>query len=407
MAIPLEFLQTLASTFSTVLDGPSDVAPGSVVRVKLTPSSVEGVRVTDLIEGSFNLTWITKNVRFKDPDTEPVFDAEPFNSSSVDTLLEGGMPTRLPVVGNLVGTQELPGIPGELSQLAGTFPIAVEVPVTVSIKWEIIGFGGNSLPEGPDTFTALNGLSSPDASFIIVPPIVELNNTVSVSEITYFIRATITLTAGATTHSQLLPDIPINLAFVKVPKLIVFFLHKNFAAVDGDTDGAAFIVVPHNSPLHSLTELQATLNALESTLSSLSSIISLAGFLLGLSELTSALTAQPHVQFRVANLSDEFNNFNDVTLKKKWHWLFGWRSTEAEDELSSLIFIGLEKSQIDCFIDRNRRGPRFTLTTGAAMHVVVRDLHSKSPVSQPLGNEIDTHSSSRSFGDELSSLKFL
>lgn len=291
--------------------------------------------------------------------------------------------------------------------MLGLFPIAIEVPVTVTVKWEILGFGGTSLPEGPETFTALNGLSSPNASFIIVPPIVELTNSVSVSAIAYQIRATITLTAGATTLTQSLPAIPINVAFLKIPRFVVFFLHKNFAAVEGDTDGAAFIVVPHDSPLHSLTELQTTLNALTSTLSSLSSIVSLAGFLLGVTELTSALTAQPHIQFRATNLSDEFNDFNDVTLKKKWHWLFGWRSTEAEDELSSLIFVGLEGSQIDCFIDKNRRGSRFTLTTGVAMHVIVRDLHSKAPISQPLGNEIDAHNSSRSFGDALSSLKFL
>jgi hypothetical protein len=121
MAVPLQFLQTLAATFSAVLDGPSDIAPGSVVRAKLTPSSLEGVRVTDFVDGTFNLAWITKGVRFKNPNTEPVFDTDPFNPSSVNALLEGGMPARVPVVGNLVGTQELPGVPGELSQIAGTF----------------------------------------------------------------------------------------------------------------------------------------------------------------------------------------------------------------------------------------------------------------------------------------------
>jgi hypothetical protein len=404
MAVPLEFLQALASTFSAVLDGPSTINAGSLVRTKLTPSSAEGVRVTDLVDGAFNVTWISKNVRFNNFNTETAFNADPFVPSSIDALLAGGMPARVPVVGNVVGTQELAGVPGELSQLAGTFPIAIEVPVSVSVAWSVIDSAGNVVAQGPGTFTAPNGLASPEATFLFVPQTVELTNTTTVPLVRLFIRATITLTAGTTTHSQTLPDIPIDILAIPIPTVIVFFLHSNFAAANGDDDGAAFIVVPNDSPLHSLSELQTVLNTLESTLSSLTSIAELAALLLGVSELTGALAAQPHIQFRVANSSNDFNNFNNVTLiQRAWYQ----NDTEAEDELSSLILIGPVRRQARCFIDRNRTGGRFTLTIGPELHAIVRSLHASSPAVEPAGAAITIDNPASTFGDELSSLSFL
>ena len=418
MAVPLDVLQALASTFSAVLDGSSTVNPGSLVRVRLTPSFAKGVSATDFVDGSFNLTWITKNVRFDNALTETAFDAEPFVPSSINPLLTadgvppGGMPARVPVIGNLVGTQELTGVPGELSQLAGTFPIAVEVPVAVSVAWSVIDIGGNVVAEGPGTFTAPNGLASPEASFLFVPQTVELTNTTNIPLVRLFIRATITLTAGTTTHSQALPDIPIDIPAIPIPTVIVFFLHKNFAATSGDDDGAAFIVVPNNSPLHSLSELQTVLNALESALSSLTSIAELAAFLLGVSELTGALAAQPHIQFRVADSSNHINNFNDITLiQRSWYQ----NDTEAEDELSSLIFIGPVRKRVSCFNARDRDSDegQFDLTIGSKIFALIRDLHQATPVSEPDGGEISVVTAAPGgwftaddFGDELSSLSF-
>lgn len=412
MAVPLEFLQSIASTFSAVLDGFSTVSPGKPVRVKLIPSTADGVSATDLVDGLFNLTWITKNVRFNNFNTEPAFETEPFVPSSVNALLAGAMPARVPAVGNLVGIQELQGVPGELSQLAGTFPIAVEVPVSVSVAWSVVDSSGNAVAEGPGTFTAPNGLTSPEATFLFVPQTVELTNTTTVSFVRLFIRATVTLTAGTTTHSRTLPDIPVDIPAIPIPTVIVFFLHKNFAAANGDDDGAAFIVVPNNSPLRSLSQLQGVLNTIEGTVSSLSSVAGFASFLLGLSELNGALAAQPHIQFRAADSSNNINNFNDVTLIQRG---FFENDTEAEDELSSLIFIGSVRKRVSCFNSRDRSTGEgnFDVTIGTLLHATIRDLHSTSPTSQPAGTEISIINtppggwfSAGDFGDSLSSLRF-
>ncbi len=417
MAIPLEYLQSLASTFSAVREGPQQVAPGQPVQVKLIPSSAADLHATDLLDAAFDLTWISKNVRFANHTIEPSMLADPFSPATIDALLAGGMPARVPVVGNLVGTESLPGTPGEIAQLAGTLPIAVEVPVALSVVWQVLDSDGMTvLAEGPATFTALGSTTAPSVAFVFPPLTVELTNTLTVPLTRRFIRATVTLSAGATTHSFTLPNIPLDIPAIPIPTVVVFFLHTNFAAASGDDDGAAFIVVPNNSKLRSAEELQDTLDKLESTLSSLTSIAELAAFLLGLSELTTALSAQPHVQFRIANAADEFDNFDDVTLKKHWAgFLFGWTNTEAEDELSSMIFIGPQRRQLQCFNDRNQdtEEGQFNLALGPKLHAIVRNLHTATPVSEPDGTEISVVVSPPggwfnpdSFGDALSSLRF-
>src|SRR5437763_1128456 len=122
MPIPLEVLQSLASTFSAVRDGPQAVEPGQLVNVHLIPSSASDLHATDILSGALDLTWITKDVRFNTPNIEPAMSADPFDPASIDALLAGGMPARLPLVGSIAGFQELPGTPGEIAQLAGTFP---------------------------------------------------------------------------------------------------------------------------------------------------------------------------------------------------------------------------------------------------------------------------------------------
>lgn len=417
MTVSIEILQSLASTFSAVREGSGAVAPGKPVRVSLVPSSAGDLRVTDLLEAPIRLTWISKQVRFSDPNTEPALAATPFDLAAIDALLNGGMPARVPVVGNLVGTENLPGTPGEIAQLAGSFPVAVEVPVSLSVLWEVLDDARNVLLESASTFSAPDGTTAPSVSFVFPPLTVELTNTLQVPVVRRFIRATVTLTAGTTPpHSFVLPLIPLDIPAIPIPSVVVFFLHRQFAASSGDDDGAAFVVVPNNSPIHSVSALQNTLNTLEATVSSLTSIANFAAFLAGLSDLSNALSAQPHVQFRVADSANNFDNFNDVTLKTNWGgWLFGWTNTEAEDELSSLIFVGPQGKVLQCFNarDRSTGEGKFDLTIGPKLHAVIRDLHVASPVTAPDGTEISAivappggWFAPSTFGDALSSLRF-
>jgi hypothetical protein len=123
-----------------------------------------------------------------------------------------------------------------------------------------------------------------------------------------------------------------------------------------------------------------------------------------------ALQSQPNVVFRKA---DRINNFNNIDLiKRPWYS----NDIEAEDELSSLVFVGARGKMAECFNDRDcdQGEGKFTLTVGPKLFVIVRNLHSKRPTSGPDGDEIvidvvppDGWFTADSFGDELSSMRFI
>jgi hypothetical protein len=409
MAISLDVLQALASSFSAVRDGGQLIQPGSPVAFHVVNANPL-LTVTDILSAEMNLAWITKDVRFNDFKTESALDESPFVPTDIDSLLAGGMPVRVPVVGNLVGTESLPGVPGTLNQLAGNIPIPVSVPVKVEVSWTVFDSDGTTpLASGPGTFSSPTGVNSSDLLLIFPVQIVELTASTSVSIALRFVQATVTLTAGGTSYPFNLPSLPVSVPAIGLPTVVVFFLHTNFAPSSGDDEGAALIVVPTDSPLRSLDQLQAILNTLQSTVSSLTGVPEFASFLLGLTLLSTALAAQPHIQFRVA---DQINNLNDITLiSRPWYE----NDTEAEDELSSMIFIGPSEKRIECFNGRDTGSSegQFNLSIGNKFHAFIKDFDGKGPVSGPDGTEIQIVTtppgglfSPDKFNDELSSIKF-
>jgi hypothetical protein len=425
VAVPLSVLQGLESQFTAVRDGPELVPAGQPVVFHLLQGTPV-INVTDVLSAPLDVAWIAKDVRFLNFGPEAALDTVPFQSAALLPLLQGGMPVRVPVVGNLVGTQDLPGVPGLLGQLAGAIPIPVSNPVGVSVHWDVLDAMHN--PLAAMQFSAPSGVDSLELTLTFPIQVEELTAAAAVTTVQRFIRATVTLTAGTTAHSFSLPEIPLLLPAIGIPKLVAFFLHTNFAAASGDDSGAVLIVVPTNSPLQSLAQLQPILDSLQATAGTLTSLAEFASLLLGLQILSSALAAQPHVQFRVA---DSIGNFNDITLiSRAWYE----NDTEAEDELSSLIFLGPPGKVLQCFNDRHLDegegwfqltiGRRVDMVEGAVevqtpeMFTLIRSLHDNPPVSWPTGGEIDVkknpdgwnwmlaHSIS-SFGDELSSMKFV
>jgi hypothetical protein len=390
MAVPLTSLQAIAASFSAIRTGPELAQPGSpVVADVVGPTGA--LTATDLVSAPFSLTWISKDVRFNTATTEAAMTASPLVLGAIDALINGGMPAIVPVVGGVGGTQLLQGVPGELGQLAGGLPVPIEVPVQVDVTWTVRDVNGALVNPGPGTFNAPNGLAGHNAVFVFAPQTVELTSDVSPPVTQFFLRAAVTLTAGGTAHNFVLPDLPVLIPAVPIPSIVVFFLHTNFSA------GAALVMVPASSPLRTLGQAQSALNTLDSIVSGLTSIAEFASFLLGIQQMTSALGAQPHVQFRAA---DSISNFNNITLDSGF-----WNDTEAEDELSSMIFIGPQGKTIECFKDRGHKGGKFHLTIGNKFHASIRSLHSNTPASGPDGNEINNVSGGP-FGDELSSARF-
>jgi hypothetical protein len=395
VTVPVGVLTNLAQSLQVVRSGPAEVRPGQRVGVKVIPPASE-LRVTDVLDGAFDVSFLTKNIRFGDATVEPALDA-----ASLNPQILGGMP--------IPGLATIEGIPALLGRLTGSIPIPADLPVRVEVKWSVRDSDTNRTDisgQAGTAFLAPDGLGSPEASFVFPPQVVELTSTPAPPAVQRFIRASVSLTAGGTSTPFVdLPDVPVLIPALPVPTVLALFLHTNFEPRQNDDDGAVLIVVPSNSPLRTVEQLQPLLNALESTVSSLSSFAGFAAFLLGLRDLTAALPAQPHVQFRA---TDGIGNLNDITLIQRG--IFE-NDTEAEDELSSLIFIGPAGKVVQCFNARNfdNGEGQIDITIGQQLFAVVRNLHSRSPVSEPTGGEIAVVRPSTEddrFGDELSSLRF-
>ena len=394
----------VADVLQSLVDSMSAVAkpkPGGYAfdaTVQPLPGQID---VTEILEGDLGLTWITKDVRFADAD--PVADVE-----SLAGEILGGLP--------LGGVSPPTGVGGLLGQLKGVVPLlsTTKLSVKVEVTWEVLDQDKATLPS--DQYQAPNGLTGVSIPVVFKPPMVELVTNVAVpAPAMRYLRAKVKLTVPGGTKEATLPEIPVPVPPLAVPKVLVSFIHSNFQAKDGDDDGGAFILVPPNSPLRSIEQLNSTLAAVQTAVTSLKGFAGFASFLLGLSELTGALTATPYFAFAATN---EVPNLNDITLiQRSWYE----NDTELEDELSSMIFIGPAGAQADvyCETDFNDENGRFVITVGGDGFTICRSLHdtseSRRPATEP-ANMIEvkkkpTHSllddDDLTFGDWTSGMKFI
>jgi hypothetical protein len=385
-----EVLDALAGTLSVVRQGPGQVAFGQKITCGLAPDP-KSLTVTDLVSGPIDVALLTKNVTFNDPGFETI---------DLDNL--GGL------LGEIKAAP-LSGISGTIQQIKGTIPVKLEVPVKVEAKWEVLDEAKNPIGGG---FIAPEGLETLSPSFIFTPnlatDVVELTTTPAPPVGTRYLRASVRLSAPAMSANATattvegnwvpLPEVPVVVVKIAVPTLLAMFVDTDFAP------SAALVVVPAASPLKTLEQAQQVLDTLTETIDNLRNVMDLGAWLLGLSELTGAIGAQPHIQFRA---TDRINNFNDITLiQNAWYE----NDIEAEDELSSLIMTGPPGRRVELFNDRDCETDDedwFELTLGPSMFALVRNLHSDNPAvvgDAQLVPHLDNGDDS--FGDQLSSLKF-
>lgn len=302
------------------------------------------------------------------------------------------------------------------------------VPVRATVNWDILREDGATqlaaqaeisathiLGMGDRFFSTPTGTDAPTFSFAF-PPILEERTwqTLQHAMMRRNIRARIRLSAGPVRFPVdgsdfALPLLAIDVPRVQVPTVVVLFQHRDFHS------GAAFVVVPNDSPIRGLSGLQHAVTDVQERLDDLRGVVELASFLAGLNALSSLLPDQPHVQLRVADASNSYNNFNDVTLIQKAWWQ---NDTEAEDELSSLVFVGAPPqsvssaqrrggARVQLFNARHRKTGEGHLTLeigGLEMHAIIRDLHPKTPVTVPASTKVAAVKGG--FGDKLSSLHF-
>lgn len=398
MAGAQEVLDTLIATMTAV----AKPKPGGYAHDATVAPLPGQIDVTEILQGDVGLTWITKDVRFT--DHQLVADLTP---ATLATEILGGIP--------LGGVAPLPGVPGLLGQLEGAVPLlsTSKLAVTVAVTWEVLNERMEALPAGE--FQAPNGVAGVSIPIVFMPPMAELTVGAPPAPVLRHLRATVTLSVAGVSASRVLPAIPIPVPPLLVPKVLASFVHVNFQAKSGDDDGGVFVLVPPNSPLRSIEQLNSTLSALQTAVTSLKSFASFATFLLGLSELTGALAATPYFAFAAENAID---NLNDITLiQRSWYE----NDTELEDELSSMIFVGPAgaRVEVNCETDQSDENGRFTMTIGGGGFTICRSLHdfseSRQPATEP-PNMISvqvkpTHfwldDDGLSFGDWTSSMRFL
>jgi hypothetical protein len=316
----LQTLTDLANGLRIARDGTGQVAPGQLVALRLIPTTTQ-LNVPALLAGDISLLWLTKNVRFGDfqPVQEPL-------EQNLDII--GGMPITA-VTGTISGVQ------GILGQISGTIPIPLQVPVSVTIMWSVqdspqssdLKPQGNTLTLGNDFF-APDGLQAPEISLVFNAPVVELTANMALQLKPLYVHAQVVLSAqGVTTPAIDLPEVPLTIPALAIPTIAAFFDDANYNA------HSVFVMVPANSPLKSVDDLNALLTPLQNQVSGLSQFASFANFLLGIQLLSTALAAQPHVQFRSEDAERDLENIVWVpgsTLGTDY---------DADDAFSSLIFM--------------------------------------------------------------------
>jgi hypothetical protein len=329
------------------------------------------------------------------------------------------LPDMPPLAPNTPNTQDvLSGVPGLLGQIGGSIPVLMTAPVTINVAWKVQvksglqkkGFAPVFKDLTPDKdFLAPNGLVGTAVDLIFAPMLKEYDGTDTST--TIFISATLTLSAGGESLPPItLPpsDTPLTLTlpYIGIPRVAAMFRNAGFAAQDGyDWDGGTkwgflLIMVPSsyssysiiNSRIDSLAkllsvfeDLQGKLSALDSSVSTLNSVVQVLGYLTGLKKLTDSVTNLEPVQNGIILYpADEVDNLHDIVFNS----LGGDDDTPANDEISSIIFLGLSGSKFELFDDVGciEGHKEIVLTTGDEMWAALSSFSFQGQPAPP-GND--------------------
>jgi hypothetical protein len=434
VATTLDALNALASGFSIADVTPSPgtplqfvvhlVPPGGRSEGPLTVDVTE--TVSQLTDATVDIGFLTKNVRFKD------FPVTGDPSTLVGGDVIGGSPIADPEV--LAGTFSAlidpftegdatkPGVPGILGRLKGTYQLPMDVTQTttlavqVEVQWHIRDENGNPIADVAWSDGTQNGTGQPpaltanealaDLTLTFSAVFVELTSAPTpVAQRS--ISASIRLSAGQVSTGFVdLPPVTVPVPAIPVPTALLLFQDSSFK-------NNKLVVVPASSPIVDPAKdaLKTALDTLNTALGDLGGAVGLASFFVSnLQTVKDAIDAGGNFVFRK---TDSISNLNDIDLEGGF-----FNDTEAEDELSSLIFVGPPRRKVQAFNARSFSDSEgeMDVTVGPELLVLAQSLHSNSPASDPAGRisvpkaptgsrDLGFHDIT-SFGDELSSLRF-
>lgn len=342
-----QILSEVEKRIQLVLQSPSRLLPGQPLLASIIPT-IPQIDVSELVNGLINIAWLEKEVLYKDvkavgiPSPDSV-DASNLNGDSILTNLETSDPNNIikqPFPLPPLSTTSVTQTPGLASQLAGTITLP-RLSVNVKTKWTIYNQAGEEIKDDGKSLIALNGLTGTSVS-ILLPPVfreLRLDTIANPGGSIFCIAVTVTLSIGDLDHSFTLGRIPVLQIPVLIPTIVALFSEPNFTVTD---NSSVVILVPQHSVFSSAAPLFKELRKIEAVLDSLSTIASIAGFLLGLREITS-LTDHPRLRFVAAN---GIPNLDEILLKRKpWYDLLGDDET-FNDKTSSLFVFGLPGTRV-------------------------------------------------------------
>ncbi len=374
---------------------PSQVQTSQHVVASLAPA-LSLLNFTEIVMQEIDFDFIGKGVVFTNTDF-----ADPNFAGDTDI-------TKIAPLFNLLTippSNDSSGVQGLIGKIKGMMPVAVpqEAAPDISVTWKVTDDDGNELVEGTD-FLAPSGLTNPTLDIVFIVEFTEFDGS-SPPPVGRKIVAEVTLTAGTNSWTGDVGPVRVLVPAIPFPKVLAMSEHKNF-------QGAALIVVPGNSAINTVQQIRTLLQPVRNALDTLTTVARFAEMIIGIDTLSSVLVAT-NIAF---TKQTRIGNLNDIDLYSGF-----WNDTEAEDELSSLVYLSpppprdsLVNSIAFCNERWMKNGDgKFTLATGLAFVALINDLHKENPTVSPSNASIiyntnppDGVFSPSTFGDELSSLEF-
>ncbi|MFZ5477975.1 MAG: hypothetical protein ACOZNI_14470 [Myxococcota bacterium] len=408
MGITEDALAALQSSFTLQRVGTGPLRPGEPIDLALT-SPDASLRVPVLTTGDLDLTLITKQVTFLDKDpVDPDALRDPVANLAA-LGLDAGIPAR--VLKDATGTFPLTvesigsagSVAGALTQIAGTVPIAVEVPVSFSVEWSVTRDDtGETAPVVPSTGTQV-GTTLPVSS-------AELDASLALPLVAWTVRATVTLSAGGVAGAPFTLSLPLVVPAVPTLTAAIAVQHPGLAATRDGEPGWAFVAVPEASPIRALDDLLDVLALATDLLAGLPPLTPWTSVANGYAAILTLLETIGKGNVPLVR-ADEIPKFRDI----KWG-PSGPFDRNANNDVGSVAMLGADGARTRWFKDDKlaEKSGDFTLETGASLHALVPDLARDEPDVSPADATltVGTHANDpvgvpKFFYHCLSSLKFV
>lgn len=217
-----------------------------------------------------------------------------------------------------------------------------------------------------------------------------------------------------------LPGVPVAQLPVLIPSVVICCNTRNFDLLDRS---AVLMVVPKGSPLSNAEAVIDALRRVEKTLRTLRTVGAVAGWILGIQNVLSALSDHPIIRFYEAKEADNVEGLDKLSRIKLWPrpWYKVFFDDESmHDRTTSIAVLGGPGRQVRFYDKPNYKtgDGAYTLSTSATSGPValINDLNttdSEAPVAQlgevltdDTGHDKLVLSNEGSWDDSLDSIEF-